>query len=498
MTPDPPAGPPEDPPPAAGAEAGIDGIEPASTRPASAWRRLWSSLHSRFARQIALVVVAIGAIATAGHFIGGMIGWWHAYELTFGHSERERVTSTRNGSAPAEPLSLVVLPLTIEGESADIEWFADALLGDLVSEVARLPGSFVIAQATANTYKGKAIDPREVARELNVRYVVRGSVRRDGSLIRLNLALIDGETGRQRWSEKFTVERAQLGQALDEFVIALGRHLTTEVQKSAGDRATVLSPAEVTADDLAMRAYGLWFTAFNRENLLEAIALLEQAVGKNPNSIRGWGGLAFMNFQGVVNGWAPDRAAALRRFNEAKLQLDRLDPDGFFGYQAKTIDVFLRKDFAAMLLVSEAWAKQYQHPVAVAAHGMALIFNGRPEEAIPSLERALRLSPRDPIRADWQYRLALSHFLLGRYEQARVWGQVAQASSPGLPWPPVHVAAMSMLGQKVEAKKIFDEFMARHPTFDTGRVLQRLPGTDPRFVEGRDRLVASLRELGLR
>ncbi len=461
------------------------------------WRRLWSKLHSRFARQIALVVVVIGTIAAAGHFIGGMIGWWHAYELTFGHDQRAPPLA-KNTAGPIEPLSIVVLPLAIEGDATDVEWFADALLDDLVSEVARLPGSFVIARATAHTYKGKIVDPRDVARELRVRYVVRGSLRREGTVIRLNLALIDGESGRQRWAEKFTVERAQLGPALDEFVIGLGRYLTTEVLKSAGDRSAALSPAEVSADDLAMRAYALWFRGVTRENLIEALGLLEQAVAKNPNSTRAWGGLTFINFNGVVNGWLPDRAAAIRRIDEAAVQLDRLDPDGFLTYQARAIQAFLRKDFPAQLRISEAWVKYHQHPVALGGHGMSLIFNGRPDEGIPQLERALRLSPRDTIRAEWQYRLALAHFMLAHYEQARDWGQTAQASNPGLPWPPVHAAAMARLGQQAEAKKVLDEFLARQPGYEAGRIVQRLPGTDPRFVEGRDRLVASLRELGLR
>ena len=461
------------------------------------WRRLWSKLRSRFARQIAVVVVVIGTLAAVGHFIGGMIGWWHAYELTFGHDQRAKPLA-KNAAAPIEPLSIVVLPLTIEGDATDVEWFADALLDDLVSEVARLPGSFVIARATANTYRGKMIDPRDVARELRVRYVVRGSLRREGTAIRLNLALMDGESGRQRWAEKFTVERAQLGQALDEFVIGLGRHLTIEVQKSAGDRSAALSPSEVSADDLAMRAYGLWFRGLNRENLIEGLALLEQAVAKNPNSTRAWGGLVFMSSNGVANGWLPDRAAAIRRIDEAAVQLDRLDPEGFFGYQGKANQAFFRKDFPALLRNNEAWVKHHHHPAALSGYGMSLIFNGRPDEGIPQFERALRLSPRDPLRAEFQYRLALAHFMLAQYEQAREWGQTAQDSNPGLTWPPVHAAAMAKLGQQAEAKKVVDEFLVRHPGYEAGRIVQRLPGTDPRFVEGRDRLVASLRELGLR
>lgn len=471
----------------------------ASERPAEPkaprWRRIWSKLHSRFARQIALVAVGIGAVAAVGHFIGGMIGWWHAYELTFRHEAP--TTSVKGSLTPVEPLSIVVLPLTIEGDATDIEWFGDALLGDLVSEVARLQGSFVIARETANTYKGKPVDPREVARELNVRYVVRGSLRRDGTAIRLKLALIDGESGRQRWDETFAVERAELGKAFDEFVRRLSRDLTLEVQRSAGDRSAALSPSQVSADDLAMRAYGLWFRSATRENLIEALALLEQAVEKDPNSIRAWGGLVFLNLNGVLNGWLPDRAAAVRRIDEAAAQLDRLDPDGFFGHQAKVAQAYLKRDLPAMLRLTEAWANSHQHAVAVGAYGTALLFNGRAEEGIPHIERALRLSPRDPFRAEWQHRLALAHFMLGQYEQARDWAQTAQASNPRLPWPPVQAAALLKLGQQAEAKRALEEYLVRHPGYDIDRIIQRLPGT-PKFVEGRDRLVTDLRELGLR
>ena len=179
------------------------------------------------------------------------------------------------------------------------------------------------------------------------------------------------------------------------------------------------------------------------------------------------------------------------------MQLDRLDPDGFFGFQAKVIQSYFKKDFPATLRLSEAWAKRHRNPVAIAGYGMALVLNGRAEEGIPQLELALRLSPRDTYRAEWQYRLALAHFVLEQYEQARDWGQTAEASNPGLPWPPVHAAALLKLGQKAEARLVVDGFLKRNPTYVAGNIIQRLPASHPRFVAGRDRLVADLRELGM-
>jgi TolB-like protein/DNA-binding winged helix-turn-helix (wHTH) protein len=226
-------------------------------------------------------------------------------------------STPRSELASTPALSVVVLPLAVEDGAKDSEWFADALLGDLTTEVARLQGSFVIARDTAHTYKGRAVDPRTVAKELGVRYVVQGSLRHDGRSIRLNLALIDGTSGAQRWSEKFDFDRAELNKALDDIVSRLARFLSIELWRSAADRSATLSPDQVTADDLAMRAFALWFRGFSRENVNQALALCEQAVARDPNSIRGWGGIAFMNVQAGLNNWAADRAAAFRRVDDA-------------------------------------------------------------------------------------------------------------------------------------------------------------------------------------
>jgi adenylate cyclase len=436
-------------------------------------------------------------VAALALLVLGLAGWWAWQGAVGSRSSPTRAQSSLERDIP--PLSIVVLPLTVEKEAKDGEWFADALLGDLTTEVARLPGSFVIARDTAHTYKGKAPDPREVARELGVRFVVRGSLRHEGHTIRLNLALVDGENGVQLWAEKFIVERARLAQALDDLVLQLARVLSLEVARSAGDRAATMSPEEITADDLAMRAFALWIRGVNRENVTQALALLEQAVAKNPESIRGWGGLAFVSLNAGINGWTPDRAAAFRRVDDAVVNLERLDPEGNYTLQAKVAQAFVRKDWPAMLRASTAWVEQHgYHPAAQGAHGIALVINGRPEEGVAPLERALRLSPRDSFRAEWQYRLALTHFYLGEYEKALDWGQRALATNPGLPLPPIHAAALVRLGRKGEGQKVFDDFLLRHPTFDAAQLAQRVHGTHPRVAEGRDQLLASLRELGLR
>ncbi len=394
--------------------------------------------------------------------------------------------------------SLVMLPFTVEGVFSDGEWSADALLNDLTNEVARIPGIKVVANATAAAYKGKAVDPRQLARELRVRYVVRGSLRHQSEAILLNLELIDGETGLQRWGELYVVERARITEVRDEFVVRVGRFLHIEVIKAAGDRVATLPPDEVSADDLNMQGFSLLHRSYTSQNLNEALALFERAVTKNPNSVRAWGGVSITNYVGVLNGWLPDRSGALRRFDEASANLERLDPNGYFSYQAKACQAAARNDWPAVLRISEVLAERHPNPISFAMNGLALAMNGRPAEAGAPLQLAMRLSPRDALLAEWQYRLALVHFMLNQYEQARDWGQRAQITNPHLPWPPIHAAALVHLGDKVEGKGVVDDFLLRHPNYETSDIGERLGGTDPRVIDSRVRLIASLREVGMR
>jgi adenylate cyclase len=166
------------------------------------------------------MAVALGGLAAAGHFIGGFIGWWHLYEVTFLAGKPSLQASTTDAKSRKLPrLSIVVLPLVTKGDGKDSDWFTDVLSGDLANELGKLPGALVISRDTAFTYKGRAVDPREVLRELGVRYVVRGTVRRDGERVRLNLPMVDGESGTQHWAQQFAMDRTNLGKALDEVAL---------------------------------------------------------------------------------------------------------------------------------------------------------------------------------------------------------------------------------------------------------------------------------------
>jgi len=396
------------------------------------------------------------------------------------------------------PLSIIVLPLAQEGETQEAGWLPDALHGDLVVAVAKLKHSHVIARDTAATYAGRAVDPRQVAREMGVRHVVRGTLRQEGTKVQLSVVLIDGESGVQRWAETFSTERAQLAQTVGDFAVAIERTLVGELYRTTVERRAALSPAEVTADDLAMQGYALWYRGVSRENVLAARDLFERALLLDPDSPRAWAGIQFTTANQMLNGWTDDRAATLRRAEEALANLERVDRDGSQTYSARTFYLFQKRDYPALLQVTTEWAERHRLPLAFGARGAALTLMGRFDEAVPVIERALRTGPRDPFRAEWQYRLAVAHYGGGRYELARDWSQSAAHTNARLVWPPIHAAALLQLGQREAAQQAFDEHMRRHPRFTTAQVISRLPSDEPGYGPMRARLIAGLRELGLR
>lgn len=232
--------------------------------------------------------------------------------------------------------------------------------------------------------------------------------------------------------------------------------------------------------------------------MLQANELFERAVALDPKSQHGWGGINYTTTHALINDWLADRAAGQRRLAQVWARLEQLDPDSFYGFQARVTAAYFKKDWPAMLALTQAWTERHRHALAYVAHGGALFFNDRPDEAVVWCSSALGMSPREPFRAEWQYRLALAHYIAGRYAQARDWSQTAQRTNPGLTWPPIHAAALVELGDRAAAQQAFDDFAARHPRMDAAAVINRLPGTTPRYVAARERLVAALRELGLR
>jgi TolB-like protein len=445
--------------------------------------------------------VVFGSIAAVGHFVGGMIGWWHAYEITFG----ARKTAPQPASRATLPvklpsLSIVVLPLINESDNKAEDWFIDGLSADLTTELGQVSGSFVISRDSAFTYKGKAADARDVARELGVRYVVRGSARRNGDRVRLNLSMVDGESGSQRWAQQLDVERGQLAVSLDAIGRQMARSLSVQLYRSAGQRSAAMNPDQVQADDLALQGWDVYFRGLTRENFQEALRLFEQAVAKDPKSIRGWGGVAVINGFGAAIDWMPDRDAAVRRLEFAAARLQDLDADDLFAFLAKSSVANIKGDYEGHLLNAITMAERFpSHPQPHYIRALASMNLGRFEECIEPTKYAISLSPRDSLLGIWNWQIATCYFMRGEYKEAADFARIAQQVNPKLPLPPLTLAAsLARDGHRDEAQQIVADYVKRNPGYEVANIQKLMRSPNPKYAEGRNRLLETLRDLGMR
>jgi TolB-like protein len=458
-------------------------------------------VRKHWARFAAIALIVLGGVGAVGHFLGGLAGWWEFFHLTgrLAGGSGARTEASQSSTRSAATLSIVVLPFANEGAAEDA-WFADSLSADIALELSRASGSSVIGRDTAASYRGRQVDPREVARELNVRYVLLGSARRSADKVRIEARLVDGDSGIQKWGERFDLDRNELARAVDDIALRLARSVGVELYRSAGAAAVLLPPSAVRADDLAMRGLSVYFRGASPENFREALALFEQAVAEDPRSVRGWGGVTFINYLQYAYGWTDDREKARRRVEEAAARVNQLDSGDFFAILALATMALMNRDWNGLLAVADRIVERFPgHPTGYSNRAAALLFLGRFEDMLAPNQRALDLSPRDtqaPLRM-WQRAFAL--FALGRNAEAADWARKSAAANARLPLPaPTLAAALARDGKRDEAARILAEHMKQQPGFSAERIAAILRSDQPEFVAARGQLVDALREIGLK
>src|SRR5712671_4639864 len=211
----------------------------------------------------------------------------------------------RRRPRPAAPrLSMVVLPFANLSNDPDQEYFANGITDDLTTDLSRISGSFVIARTTAFSYKGKPVDVKQVGRELGVRYVLEGSVRRAGDQVQVNAQLIDTETGAHLWANRFDTNRQNLPVAQNEITGRLARTLHLELGEAVGRRIEQEKAVDPDARDFAMRGWALFYRPFSVANRREARRAFEQALEIDPRSVEARIGIALVLATDVGDGWS--------------------------------------------------------------------------------------------------------------------------------------------------------------------------------------------------
>jgi adenylate cyclase len=338
---------------------------------------------------------------------------------------------SRAGASPLPRLSIVVLPFTNLSNDPEEEYFADGIAEDLTTDLSRISGSFVIACSTAFTYKGKSFDVKKVGRELGVRYVLEGSVRRSGSQVRMNVQLIDAETGGHVWAERFETDRRSLAEAEDEITGRLARTLNLELVEDVGRRIEQEQAIDPDAQDLAMRGWASYCRPRSVATLHEAREAFEQALKTQPQSVDARIGLATALVAALLEGWSSSLQQDQAR---AEQLLTEVFAHGVNDSMAHHAMGLLRRSQnrlnEARIEAERAVALDRNNSAALYQLGLAFLYLGHPEEAVPHVEKAIRLSPRDPLLSAMHYGMGQCHLLLGHLDQATELFERVRAANP--------------------------------------------------------------------
>ena len=318
---------------------------------------------------------------------------------------------------PDKP-SIAVLPFTNMSGDADQDYFADGISEDIITTLSRFRYLFVIARNSSFTYKGRAVDLKQVGRELGVRYVLEGSVRKAGNRVRITAQLIDAISGHHVWAERYDRDLIDIFSLQDEITERVAGAIEPELLKIEGGRAAMRSATSLSAWDLVRQ--GTWhFHQITPIGHQRARELFREAIKLDPKLPDSHIWLARVSAGIVAFGWSGHPKDDLREgLNAAHLaiQLDEKDP--YSHYALAIISVFSDALEQAVRAGEEAVEISPSFALGYFVLGLGHLFSGNAKDAIGSLERGIRLNPYDPQNFVWLQLLALAFYFMDQKEKA--------------------------------------------------------------------------------
>jgi adenylate cyclase len=354
--------------------------------------------------------------------------------------------------APSVPvaaprLSIVVLPFTNLSNDPDLQYFADGMTDDLTTDLSRITHMFVIARNTAFTYRNKQFAAKRIGRELGVRYLLEGSVQRLGSRVRINAQLIEAESDAHLWAERFDGDTSD--------VFALQNEITTRIAVALNQELIAAEAARRTEHpdvlEYILRARAAYAKPISRERNVDGIRLLELALALDPHSAEAQSMLAVALAGRVLNGLSDARASDLeraKRLTEQALAASFRSP---LAHIAKAHLLRAKRRYSEAIPEYEtALAYNRNYVYAYFALGKCKLYTGLIAETIPLVDRAIRLSPRDPELGVWYKQIGHVHLLQSHTYEAVIWLQKARNHTPEHPTIRGDLASAYALNGEIE------------------------------------------------
>ncbi len=408
----------------------------------------------------------------------------------------------QNGGVAAAPLSaphmsIVVLPFTNVGGDPEQDYFVDGVTESLTTDLSRIRGTFVIARNSAFAYKGKAIDVRKVGRELNVRYMLEGSVQRGGNRLRVNVQLIDAETGNHLWAERFDKPVADLFDMQDEIVSRLAN--TLDAQLIAAEARRAERSLHPDAMDLYFQGKAWLNKGLSPECMLQARSFFERALSLDPGNVEAMVGLASVDATMGANFMTDDGPG---RFAAAEATLTKalsLTPSHALAHLALGyIQMFTNRAAQGVRECEQALALDRNLADAHGAIGLAKYYMGRAAETEGHILEAFRLSPRDIDAYRWMRFVGVAKLQLGADAEAVGWLRRSMEANRNHPLTHFALAAaLGLLGALDEARTAAKAGLALSPDFTIRRLRAHKYSDNPIYRAGRERLCVGLRLAGV-
>ncbi|HEY1888330.1 MAG TPA: adenylate/guanylate cyclase domain-containing protein, partial [Roseiarcus sp.] len=453
---------------------------PATQKPAQVATKTRGVRHWPALAALALVLLAAGAYG------------WRA-----GYAPRFMAASVDDRLANAPRLSIVVVPFENLSGDKEQDYFADGITEDLTTDLSHV-FDFVIARNTAFTYKGKPVDAKQIGRELGVKYLLEGSVRRVGETITINAQLISTETGAHVWADRFEGERGKLGELQVEAVSRLANSLGAELVKAEALRAARERPKNPDAVDLTMRGWTVLNSNPGKAGLQDALSLFERALALDSQNVSAMLGLNDALTARLDDDFSDDRAGDTARAEEAIDRALTLEPNNSSAHLEKSLFYDATRQWGLAIAEAEkAIADDRNNAGAYASAGFDKVYLGHAEDGFAGVETALRLSPRDPALTWWQFDICHLHSHLAQWEQAIEWCNKSVASGNQTQWPFSDLAAAhAWLGHTKEAKEAAAQVLKYDPGFTIQGWIDHW-SDDPTFNAQLQRIVEGARKAGI-